>query len=112
MICELCMHEYYHDSMRQLTLRVDDALVGRLKQVAAERNESVNSYAEAVLSAAVDPELAGDEVERLRERLARAGVLMTSDRDVRRPPERELAKARKTAGRGKSLSHYLTEGKD
>ena len=98
--------------MRQLTLRVDDALVGRLKQVAAERNESVNSYAEAVLSAAVDPELAGDEVERLRERLARAGVLMTSDRDVRRPPERELAKARKTAGRGKSLSHYLTEGKD
>jgi predicted transcriptional regulator len=97
--------------MKQLTLRVSEELVGRLKDVAAERHESVNSYAEAVLNAAVDPELAGDEVERLRERLARAGVLMTSTRPVRRPSDRALAKARRAAGKGKPLSDYLIEDK-
>ncbi|MBA3261364.1 MAG: toxin-antitoxin system HicB family antitoxin, partial [Thermoleophilaceae bacterium] len=59
--------------MRQVTLRLPDELSDRLKQAAAERGDSVNAYASAVLSAAVDPELAGDEAARVRERLARAG---------------------------------------
>jgi hypothetical protein len=65
-----------------------------------------------VLSAAVDPELAGDELDQLRERLARAGLLMTSTRPVHRPASADLARARKAAGKGKPMSAYAIEGKD
>lgn len=98
--------------MRQLTLRVDDGLAARLKAVAGDRGESVNRYAEAVLSAAVDPELAGSEADRLRERLARAGLLVIPEpRDVRRPGRDELVAARAAAGRGKPLSEMVSEGR-
>nr|MBA2580681.1 transcriptional regulator [Thermoleophilaceae bacterium] len=61
--------------MRQLTLRVDDALAERLKDAASERRQSVNTFAQSVLSAAVDPQFADGESARVRERLARAGIL-------------------------------------
>ena len=44
--------------MRQLTLRVADELAERLKDAASERRQSVNSFAQSVLSAAVDPQFA------------------------------------------------------
>jgi hypothetical protein len=96
--------------MRQIILRVSDGLALRLKQAASERGQSMNSYASAVLGAAVDPELAGSEAARIRERLARAGLLAGSTRAAdRRPSEDALRPARKRAGRGRPLSELVSE---
>jgi len=99
--------------MRQITLRIDDALAERLKGVAAQRGESVNAYAQAVLGAAVDPDLAGDETARLRERLARAGLLAEPTAATpRRPPTHDVARARAAAARGRSLSELVSSGRE
>jgi hypothetical protein len=98
--------------MKQLTLRVDERMVERLRAVAAERGESVNAYAGAVLSAAVNPDLAADELEQLRERLARAGLLArpaATGAGAGRPPEGAVARARAEAGRGRALSEIVVE---
>jgi hypothetical protein len=98
--------------MRQLTLRVSDDLAARLKRAAAERGSSVNGYATAVLGAAVDPELAGDESARVRERLAAAGLLApTQPGDRRRPEQKALRAARRRAGKGRRLDEIVTEGR-
>jgi hypothetical protein len=84
---------------------VDDRLADFLKQAAAARSESVNTYAQAVLSAAVDPELAGGHAAQLRERLNRAGLLAVVPRVSHpAPDEAALSRARKRAGRGQSLA--------
>jgi len=104
--CHVC----YHDSMKQLTLRIDDRLVDFLKQAAASRSESVNAYAQAVLAAAVDPGYAGDEAAQLRERLDRAGLLaVTPPVSHPAPDETALERARRRAGRGRSLSSLVVE---
>jgi predicted transcriptional regulator len=98
--------------MRQLTLRVPEELAERLKGVANGREESVNGYVVKVLSAAVDPELAGDEITGLKERLARAGLLLTPGRLQAKPPSAHaLSRARAAAGRGRPLSDLVTEGR-
>lgn len=99
--------------MKQVTLRLDEALADRLRSVASERGESVNTFASTVLSAAVDPEHAGAEVERIRERLGRAGLLVRPKTlpAGTRPSKAELARARRAAGRGKPLSDYVAEGR-
>lgn len=98
--------------MAQLTLRVPDRLAAQLKARAGSREESVNHYATAVLAAAVDPDLAATDVERLRERLARAGLLNEAP-PVRasRPSEAELESAREAAGAGTSLGQLIREGR-
>lgn len=107
------MHECYRAVMAQLTLRVPDELVAQLKAAAAARSQSVNSLATAVLGAAVDPDLAGDEYERLRERLAQAGLLFHAEaakgRD--RPSRAALRSARAAAGRGRPLADLVDEGR-
>lgn len=98
--------------MRQLTLRLEESLAERLKAVAASRGTSVNGYAAAVLGAAVDPDFAGDEASRLRERLSRAGLLEEqAPADAVGPSEEELARARAAAGRGRALSELVSEGR-
>ena len=99
--------------MRQVTLRIEDELAGRLKAVAAEMGRSVNSYATAVLRAALDPDLSTDEAERLRERLAQAGLLAPSlaGRRGRRPDAAAVKRARRRAGRGRALSDLVSEGR-
>ena len=98
--------------MSQLTLRLPDGLVRDVKAAAAASGQSVNGWIHSVLDAAVNPDLATDEAERLRERLRRAGVLLEpKKRDVRRPGAAELARARRAAGRGKPLSEYVSEGR-
>lgn len=98
--------------MRQLTLRVPEELAERLKVAATDHQDSVNGYAVKVLSAAVDPDLAGDEITGLKERLAQAGLLLTPERlSAKRPSARALARARAAAGRGKPLSDFVTEGR-
>ncbi len=96
--------------MRQLTLRVPEELAERLKGAAGDHDESVNGYAVKVLSAAVDPDLAGDEITGLTERLARAGLLLTPERvSTKSPSARAISRARAAAGRGKPLSDFVAE---
>jgi hypothetical protein len=96
--------------MRQVTLRVDDRLADFLKQAAAARSESVNTYAQAVLTAAVDPEFAGDEAAQLRERLDRAGLLAIPSQVSHSAPDKAaLARARRRAGQGRALSSLVIE---
>ena len=98
--------------MRQLTLRVPDTLAEQLKGAARDREESVNGYAVNVLTAAVDPDFAADETTALRERLARAGLLLTPERlSGTHPSPQALDHARAEAGRGKSLSEFVAEGR-
>lgn len=68
----------------------------------------MNEYVVAVLGAATDPDLAGDEAQRIRERLARAGLLAPSASPRRRPDAREIAEARAAAGQGIPLSGIVT----
>ena len=97
--------------MRQLTLRVPDELAELLKGAAQDREDSVNGYAVKVLSAAVDPNLAGDEITGLRERLARAGLLLSTERLEHRRPSggKALDRARAAAGAGRPLSEFVSE---
>ncbi len=96
--------------MAQLTLRIPDELLDLLKQVASAQGRSLNSWASAVLSAAVDPEYADDEAQRIRERLARAGLLLDLGGQRRRRAEAgAAARARVAAGRGTPLSNLVTE---
>jgi HicB family len=91
-----------------LTLRVPPELADRLRGAAHERGKSLNAYATTVLGAAVDPELAGSEIEQIRERLARAGLLATVHPAPRPDPER-LAQARRAASKGRSLSDIVID---
>lgn len=97
--------------MPQLTLRIDDRLADDLKTHAAKAGRSVNSWASQVLQAAVDPDLAGSDAERTRERLARAGLLVIPPPrpGLRRPDAKRVAHARRAAGRGTSLSDLVIE---
>jgi predicted transcriptional regulator len=95
--------------MRQITLRLDDDLADRLRSVADERGTSVNALASVVLRAAVDPEAAGSEIERVRERLARAGLLARPEPVQSPPGHRAVARARARAGRGTRLSDLISE---
>ncbi|MEX0992721.1 MAG: toxin-antitoxin system HicB family antitoxin [Solirubrobacterales bacterium] len=100
--------------MHQLTLRIGDELADNLRLEAKKRGKSVNALVATVLSALLDPALEGDEFERLRARLERAGLLADAGprRGARAPSEKQLAQARRVAGSGKNLSEYVSEGRD
>ena len=95
--------------MKQLTLRVPDELAADLTRVAAERGQSVNALATNGLRALVDPDAFGNEIERARERLRRAGILATPTRMASRPEAEAVAAARRRAGRGTPLSEIISE---
>lgn len=98
--------------MKQVTLRLDEDLVDQVKAAAAQRGESVNAFAETVLMAAVDPETATDPAQRMRERLARAGLLATfGPYPGPLPTEAELEEARRGMAGGKPASDYVIEGR-
>lgn len=98
--------------MAQLTLRLPDPLADDLRRAATARGQSVNAWVTAVLRAAVDPELAGDDAARTRERLQRAGLLIEVEpfRGQRPGPE-AAARARRAAAQGKLLSDYVSDGR-
>jgi plasmid stability protein len=96
----------------QLTLRVDDDLARRLKVAAAASHQSVNAYAGGVLRAAVDPDLATAEAERVRERLRQAGLLAVVEPRRRSRPDRAAVEgARRRAGSGRPLGDLVSEGR-
>lgn len=98
--------------MKQICLRVPEQLADDLRREAADRGASVNSFATTALRAAVDPEFSGDEAERLRGRLRRAGLLWEPEGAVPDPPTRdELERARTAAGKGTSLSELVSEAR-
>lgn len=90
--------------MSQVTWRAPDDLIERVRDVATTLGLSVNEYLTRLARAATDPELAGDDAARTRERLARAGLLVSPGPTRRRPEGEAVAAARAEAGRGTPLS--------
>jgi len=98
--------------MAQLTIRLTDELSSELKTHAAGAGRSLNAWVVAVLQAAVDPELADSESERVRARLERAGLLARVEPSERAAPDAErVQKARRVAGRGTPLSSLVAESR-
>lgn len=100
--------------MAQISLRIPDQLAEDLKSEARTRSLSLNGYLTVVLKSVTDPDFEGSEAEQLRTRLRRAGLLeeWPNAPDVERPSREEFEKARARAGKGKSLSEYVVEGRD
>lgn len=72
----------------------------------------MNEYVTAVLDAVTNPDLAGGEAERLRERIDQAGLLVPPSSEGRqRPAKRDVARARSAAGTGRPLSDLVDEGR-
>lgn len=94
-----------------MTWRAPDELLARVRRAAERHGRSMNDYVTAVLDAATDPELADDEMGRVRERLDRAGLLAPAGRPRRRPPGDAVNRARAAAGQGAGLSDLVREGR-
>jgi hypothetical protein len=97
--------------MEQVTWRAPDEVVARVRALAARQGRSMNELLTHVLAAATDPDLAGSDAERIRERLAAAGLLAPSGGQGtahRRPDPERLARARRAAGRGTSLTELVS----
>jgi hypothetical protein len=99
--------------MTQVTWRASDELVQRVRDAAARQGRSLNDYLTRLAEAAVNPELAGDDVERLRERLARAGLIVApaAGASRRRPDQQALVRARRRAGGGTPLADLVKHGR-
>ncbi len=71
----------------------------------------MNEYVTAVLNAATDPALAGDDAAQLRERLARVGLLVTASTPRPRPDPKAVTRARRRAAAGAPLAEHVTDGR-
>jgi hypothetical protein len=99
--------------MGQMNIRASDALLAEVRRRAQDAGMSLNGWVVRVLEAAADPDLAGSEFERLRERLARAGILADIPAPHGPPPDpEEVRAAGRRAGRGIPLSRLISEGRD
>lgn len=97
--------------MAQMSWRSSDELADRVRRAAQASGRSMNDYVTAVLDAATDPDLAGDEATAMRERLARAGLLAPAGRTRTRPAPADVARARAAASGGTPLSSLVAEGR-
>jgi len=99
--------------MAQFSLRIPDELAEDLKADARRQKLSVNGYITHILSSVSDPNYGGTEAERVRERLRRAGLLeeLSDELEVERPAGEDFERARASAGKGKSLSDYVIDGR-
>jgi len=98
--------------MAQLTIRLPDELAAGVRDRAADEGKSVNRFVLDAMRALVDPDLEESDVERIRARLRRAGLLHEPERRrIPRADPEALDQARRAAGRGKPLSEYVIEGR-
>jgi hypothetical protein len=98
--------------MANVTLRVDDDTWAAVKAAAEREGVSANAYIATILTAVTDPQSAGDGVERIRERLRRAGLLEEAPRLAgRRPGAAAVRAAGRRAGRGTPVSDLIVEGR-
>ena len=97
--------------MAQMSWRSSDELAERVRRAAQASGRSMNDYVTAVLDAATNPDLAGDETTALRERLARAGLLASAGAPRIRPAPADLARARAAASGGTTLSALVEQGR-
>lgn len=97
--------------MSQVTWRASEQLIERVRRAAARQGRSLNDYLTRLAEAAVNPDLAGSDVERLRERLARAGLLVEAGPRRKRPERSAVLAARRRAGEGTPLSEFVKEGR-
>ncbi|MGP4017363.1 transcriptional regulator [Saccharopolyspora sp. 5N708] len=95
--------------MLQVSWRASDELVERVKFAAARAGKSMNEYLTQVLDAATNPELAGDEAEQVRERLAAVGLLAKPGEPRIRPDREAVRQARAAGRRGKSAAEIVAE---
>lgn len=96
--------------MASVTLRLDDETWAAVKDAAAREGQSANAYVTDVLTAVTDPRSARDELQRIRERLRRAGLLEEPPATTKRRPDAEAVRAaRRRAGRGTPLSEILEQ---
>lgn len=95
--------------MAQMTWRSTNERLERVRRAAQAHGRSMNDYVTAVLDVATNPNLGGTEWERLRDRLAAAGLLAEPGAPRRRPPAPKVARARAAAGQGTKLSELVTE---
>jgi len=79
--------------MRQLITRIDDDLHRRLKQRAAEQNQSVNELVTAILRGAV-----GDAVTSARQRIERSGLRVLAPAPLLRPDRATVIEAQRGSG--------------
>lgn len=98
--------------MQQVTWRAPDELLQRVRAVAARQGYSVNEFLTRVLDAATDPDLAGTEAERVRERLGQAGLLVLPTPVSHRPDPQLVAEAGRRAGRGTSLADIISHDRE
>lgn len=97
-----------------MTWRTSEELLERVRSQAERHGRSLNDWVSTVMAAASDPSHAGGDADRVRERLAHAGLLETTaalPTSARRPASRRLAAARAAAGRGTPLSDLVTEAR-
>lgn len=95
--------------MAQVTWRAPDELVKRVRAVAAREHRSMNDYLTRVMEAVIDPDLAGDDATRVRERLSRAGLLVPPGVPRQRPGDHRLEAARRAAGSGTELADLVSD---
>ena len=96
--------------MSQITIRAGDDLILRVKQCASEQGKSMNEYVTIVLEVATNPSNASTAGERVRERLARAGLLADlPPYEGVRPDPAEVEEAAREAARGRPLSEFVSD---
>lgn len=94
--------------MTQVTWRAPDELVERVRAAAVDVRWSLNQYITVVLDAATNPDHAGTDAERIRERLARAGLLAETGPPRARPDAAEVAEAGRAAAGGPSAAELIS----
>ncbi len=105
------LHGCYHAGMAQMSWRSSEDLAERVRRAARASGRSMNDYVTAVLDAATNPDLAGDEAASLRERLDRADLLAPSGSPRVRPAPTDLARAGAAASLGTPLSSLVEQGR-
>ena len=98
--------------MAQMTWRMSDELLARVKAAAASGDRSLNEFVTLVLSAATDPSTAGSQVDVVRERLRRAGVRVVDYEPAHRVgTPAEVAAAGVRLSSGTSVADLVSEGR-